>query len=156
MPLDFMVSYGWILWLTLIIIFVIIELSTLEFTFLMLAVGSLGGLIARLFGAPWWAQILVAGVLSLLLLLTLRPKLLKALSRGGDPTPSNIDALIGLPGVIADDFSGKATHVKLSNGETWTAKLSNSNRPLIAGERVLVTEIDGTTAVVVPAERTIS
>src|SRR5690606_7817706 len=37
-------QYIWIVWLVFILIAVIIELITLEFTFLMIAAGSLGGL----------------------------------------------------------------------------------------------------------------
>jgi membrane protein implicated in regulation of membrane protease activity len=154
MILDFLVEYAWIVWLALILVFGIIELTTLEFTFLMLAVGSLGGLLSGLFGLPWWAQIMIAAVLSLLLLFALRPALLRALKRGGDPARSNVDALLGLAGTVTNDFSGNANHVKLSNGETWTAKLLSGDRSLVEGERVIVSAIDGATAVVVPVERT--
>lgn len=156
MILDFLASYAWIVWLALILIFGIIELTTLEFTFLMLSVGSLGGLIAGLLGLPWWAQILIAGVLSILLLFTVRPPLLRALKKGGDPARSNVDALLGLSGVVTNDFSGNANHVKLTNGDTWTATLSSAlgDRSLVEGERVVVTAIEGATAIVVPAERT--
>lgn len=156
MLFDFLTSYAWVIWLALIIVFGIIEVTTLEFTFLMLAVGSLGGLVAGLFGVPWWAQIIVAAVLSVLLLFAVRPPLLRALRRGGDPSPSNVDALLGLTGVVTNDFSGNASHVKLANGDTWTARLSPiiEDRPLVEGERIVVTAIEGATAVVVPAERT--
>lgn len=153
MLLDFLTTYAWIVWLALILIFVIIEVTTLEFTFLMLAVGSLGGLLAGLFGADWWVQILVAGVLSLLLLFAVRPALLRALKRGGDPTRSNVEALIGLQGVVTNDYSGNANHVKLVNGDTWTARAAGDG-VLVEGDRVIVTAIDGATAVVAPAERT--
>lgn len=45
--------------------------------------------------------------------------------------------------------------MKLSNGETWTVRLSSlvEDRALGVGERVVVTAIEGATAVVVPAER---
>ena len=154
MILEFLVTYSWIVWIALILIFGIIELTTLEFTFLMLAIGSFGGLLSGLAGLPWWAQIIVAGILSLLLLFALRPALLRRLKRGGDPALSNVDALLGLSGTVTTDFSGNANHVKLANGETWTARLSGTDRALIEGERVVVTAIEGATAVVVPAERT--
>jgi membrane protein implicated in regulation of membrane protease activity len=154
MILDFLVSYAWIVWIALILLFGIIELTTLEFTFLMLAIGSLGGLLSGFLGAPWWLQILIAGVLSVLLLFALRPALLRALKKGGDPALSNVDALLGLAGTVTNDFSGNANHVKLANGETWTARLSGTDRTLVEGERVVVTAIEGATAVVVPAERT--
>jgi membrane protein implicated in regulation of membrane protease activity len=155
MVLDFLVSYAWIIWIGLILIFGIIEMTTLEFTFLMLAIGSLGGLVSGLLGLPWWAQAIVAAVLAVLLLFAVRPALLRALKRGGDPTRSNVEALIGLDGVVTNDFSGNANHVKLANGETWTAKLIH-DRPLVEGEHVIVTAIDGATALVAPIERTAS
>jgi membrane protein implicated in regulation of membrane protease activity len=155
MIFDFLTNYAWIVWLALILIFGIIEVTTLEFTFLMLAFGSLGGLISGLLGVPWWGQFIIAAVLSVLLLFAVRPALLKALRKGADPARSNVDALIGLSGVVTNDFSGNANHAKLANGEVWTARLSDDSRPLTEGERVVVTAIDGATAVVAPAaERT--
>jgi membrane protein implicated in regulation of membrane protease activity len=154
--MEFLTDYAWIFWIVLILVFAIIEISTLEFTFLMLAGGSLGGLVSGLFGLPWWGQFIVALVLSLLLLFAVRPPLLRALGRGGDPARSNVDALLGLTGVVTNDFTGNASHVKLSNGDTWTARLSNQSgdRVLVEGEKVTVTAIEGATAVVVPVERT--
>ena len=153
--MEFLTTYAWIFWIVLILVFAIIEISTLEFTFLMLAGGSLGGLVSGLFGIPWWGQFIVALVLALLLLFAVRPPLLRALGRGGDPARSNVDALLGMSGVVTNDFSGNASHVKLINGDTWTARLSNqtSDRILVEGEKVTVTAIEGATAVVVPAER---
>ena len=153
MILDFLGSFAWIGWLALILVFGIVEMATLQFFFIMLAVGSLGGLVTGLFGVPWWVQVIVAAVLSILLLFAVRPPLLRRLGRGGDPARSNVDALLGLTGVVTNDYSGNASHVKLANGETWTAKLTE-DRPLVEGERVVVTAIDGATALVVPAERT--
>lgn len=155
MLLDFLTTYAWIVWLALILIFVIIEVTTLEFTFLMLAIGSLGGLLSGLLGVDWWLQIVIAGVLSILLLFAVRPALLRALKRGGDPARSNVDALIGLTGVVTNDFSGNASHVKLANGDTWTAR-RDDHESLVEGQRIIVTAIDGATAVVAPAERTAS
>jgi membrane protein implicated in regulation of membrane protease activity len=154
--MEFLTTYAWIFWIVLILVFAIIEISTLEFTFLMLAGGSLGGLVSGLFGLPWWGQFIVALVLALLLLFAVRPPLLRALGRGGDPARSNVDALLGLTGVVTNDFTGNASHVKLSNGDTWTARLSNQSgdRVLVEGEKVTVTAIEGATAVVVPVERT--
>lgn len=155
MPTDFLTEFAWIFWLGLILIFLIVEVSTLEFTFLMIALGSLGGLISGLFGLPWWAQIIVACVLALLLLLAVRPPLLRLLKRGGDPARTLVDALIGIDGIVTTDFVNGQGHARLANGETWTAKLSqtDNNEQVEIGDRVLVTEIDGATAVVVRAER---
>ncbi len=153
---DFLTDYAWILWLALILLFIIVEMLSLELTFLMLGIGSLGGLIAGLLGAPLWLQIVLAAVLSVLLLFGLKPALLRALNRGGDPTPSNVDALLGMSGLVVSTVGEFGGHVKLANGETWTARVSPTiDLPeLVEGQRVLVTAIDGATAFVAPAERT--
>ncbi|AJM77670.1 NfeD family protein [Rathayibacter toxicus] len=152
--MDALIQYAWILWLALILTFVIIEMITLEFTFLMLAVGSIGGLVTGSVGAPFWIQVPVAAILATLLLFTVRPPLLRLLKRGGDPAPTGAAALLGLSGhvVLGGHDSGQ---VKLANGETWTARLSPlvESRQLGIGERVVVTAIEGAIAVVVPAER---
>jgi membrane protein implicated in regulation of membrane protease activity len=153
---DFLTMYAWIFWVALLLLFVIIEVLTVDFTFLMLAGGCLGGLSAGLLGAPFWAQILVAGVLALLLLFILRPAIKRALGRGGDQTPTNVAALLGLGGTVTTPFEEGQGHVKLANGETWTARLSHATtgRPVETGDRVVVTAIEGATAIVVPAEGT--
>jgi membrane protein implicated in regulation of membrane protease activity len=151
---DVISSWAWVFWLALILVFIIIEVNTLEFTFLMLALGSVGGLVAGLLGAPWWLQFIIVAILALVLVLFVRPPLLRALGKGGDPARSNVDALIGLGGVIVVDFRRGAGQVKLANGDTWTARLADgAEADLDEGVRVVVTAIDGATAVVVPVER---
>ncbi|MEY2847728.1 MAG: hypothetical protein RI885_393 [Actinomycetota bacterium] len=149
-------DYLWILWLVFILVAVIIELLTLEFTFLMIAAGSLGGLGANLIGLPWWQQILIAAILSVLLILLIRPLLLKVMQRGADPTPSNVAALMGLGGRVITAIGEDGGLVRLANGETWTARLDASARHGVvdADSRVTVVSIEGSTAVVVPASST--
>jgi membrane protein implicated in regulation of membrane protease activity len=147
-------SFAWIVWLVLILVFVIIEMLTLDFVFLMIAVGSLGGLVSGLFGAPWWLQLIIAAVLSVVLLFFIRPPLLHALKKGGDPAKSNVDRLIGMGGVVVSTVTRASGLVKLQVGETWTARLApleGSPAELVPGERVIVVSIDGATAVVTPA-----
>jgi membrane protein implicated in regulation of membrane protease activity len=151
---DVIATYAWIGWLVLILVFITIEMLTLELTFLMIAIGSLGGLVSGLFGLPWWWQIVVAVVLSLLLLFAIRPPLLRALKRGGDPTPTNVAALIGSEGRVVLTLTSEGGQVKLANGETWTARLApvGSVPQLGPGEYVTVSAIDGATAIVAPKE----
>lgn len=153
--MDVLTQYAWIVWLVLILVFATIEVFTLEMTFLMLALGSVAGLLSGLVGVPWWVQFIVAAIVAVALLLLLRPPLLRALRRGGDPTRSNIDALIGVDGAVVRTLSSTGGQVRLQNGEVWTARLSpvTAQQDLPVGERVLVTGIDGATAVVVPVER---
>ncbi|ASD22130.1 NfeD family protein [Cryobacterium zongtaii] len=150
-------DYLWIVWLVFILVCVIIELLTLDFTFLMIAVGSLAGLGANLLGWEWWVQILVAGAVSVLLLLLIRPVLLRLMAKSAAAVPpSNVAALIGMGGRVSSTIAELGGLVRLDNGETWTARLSPDRTPtrIDPGERVLVSAIEGSTAVVVPEERT--
>ncbi len=158
MPADFLTTYAWIFWLALVLVFAIVEVATLAFTFLMLAIGSVGALVASLLGAPLWLEATIAAVLSMLLLFLVRPVALRLLNRGPQPALTNVEALLGLSGTVTTDLDGRVGHVKLANGETWTARLSGSSegRELVDGERVVVTAIEGATAVVAPAERNAS
>jgi len=147
-------SFAWIVWLVLILIFVIIEMLTFDFVFLMIAIGSLGGLLSGLFGAPWWLQLIIAAILSIILIFFIRPPLLHALKRGGDPAKSNVDRLIGMGGIVVSTVTRTTGLVKLQVGETWTARLASaSGTPpeLVPGEHVVVVSIEGATAVVAPA-----
>ncbi|HMM81608.1 MAG TPA: NfeD family protein [Terrimesophilobacter sp.] len=151
--MEFLNDYAWIVWLGLILLFLIVEMSTLEFTFLMIAVGSLGGLVSGLLGLPWWAQVVIAAILALLLLLAVKPPLLRRLKRGGDPTKTLVDALIGMEGTVVSDFVNGQGHVKLTVGETWTARISPAtDSSLEVGDRITVTAIEGATAMVAPVK----
>lgn len=144
-------QYLWIAWIVLALVFVIVELVTLEFTFLMLAAGSLiGGLGVYLLNGPWWLQIGVAAALSALLLFTIRPLLLQLLHRGREPAKTNVDALYGMPGRVASPFVDGAGSVKLENGETWTARTADDVPALDTGARVRVVTVFGATIEVAP------
>jgi membrane protein implicated in regulation of membrane protease activity len=157
MLIDFLVENAWVVWVSLILIFLIIEVFTLDFTFLMLAVGSVAGLATSFTPLAFWVQVVITALVSVLLVFAVRPPLLRRLHRGEDPALSNIDALLGQTAVVATDFVAGNGYVKLSNGETWTARLSDaaaaSARTLDTGDRVVVVTIDGATAVVEPEER---
>jgi len=150
--MDVISEYAWIGWLVLILVFVIIEVLSLEFTFLMLAVGSVVGLLSGLLGAPWWLQLFIAAAAAVLLLLAVRPPLLRALQRGADPARSNVDALLGMRGVVLSTVTPHGGQVKLANGETWSGRTPHDSpaSSLEPGSRVIVSVVDGATAVVIP------
>ena len=155
--MDVLTQYAWIVWLVLILAFATIEVFTLEMTFLMLALGSVAGLLSGPARHPVVGAVhRRGGRRRRCCILTLRPPLLRMLRRGGDPARSNIDALIGIDGAVVRtvDADGRPG-ASLQNGDMWTARLSpvTEQADVAVGERVLVTGIDGATAVVVPVER---
>lgn len=142
-------QWAWIGWLVLIAVFLVIEMLTLDFTFLMLSFGSAIGLVTDLLGLPVWAQVIIAGAAATVFIFFLRPPLLHRLRRGEDPTKSNVEALIDLSGTALQDITQISGQVKLSNGDTWTARSADGS-PIIQGSRVAVAAINGATAIVRP------
>lgn len=142
-------QFAWIGWLVLILLFLVIEMLTLDFTFLMLSIGGLAGLGSDLLGAPLWLQVIIAAVVAAVLVLFLRPPLLRRLHRGEDPTLSNIDALVGISGRVIATVSSHTGQVKLANGDIWTARGETAGE-LEPGTTVRVSRIDGATAFVQP------
>jgi len=153
MSIEEISTIAWVVWAALILIFLVIEIFTLDFTFLMLGVASIGGVASALLGVPWFFQLLIVAVLAVLLIFTVRPPMLRALRKGGDETPSNVEALIGLRGTVSTAFTDGSGHVKLSNGDTWTSRSAATAVDLPLGDKVVVVAIEGATAVVAPLER---
>jgi len=153
--MDVLLSFAWILWAVLVLVFLVVEMFTLEMTFLMLAVGAAAALLAGLLGAPFWLQLIVAAVVALVAVLTLRPPLLRRLRRGGEHALTNVDALPGMSGVVLGELSGQQTGtVRLANGETWTAQLAQDGTAarVQPGSSVVVRSIHGATAIVSPQD----
>lgn len=149
MDITTLLQFVWVAWLVLIVLFLVIEMFTLEFTFLMLGIASLLGLVTALFGGPLWLQLVLAAVAGVLLIFLLKPPLLRRLRRGADEAKSNVDALIGIAGIVVQTTTATEGRVKLSNGDVWTAR--THGLPLAPETPVTVTVIRGALAEVVPA-----
>jgi membrane protein implicated in regulation of membrane protease activity len=144
-------DWAWIGWLVLMVLFFVLEVFTLDMTFLMLGLGCAAGLLSVLTGWPVWAQAIIAALTAVLLIFVLRPPLLRRLRRGEDNTRSNVDALIGLSGVVLMEVTSISGQVKLSNGDTWTARIAADApvlAPLFPGAPITVARIEGATAYV--------
>lgn len=140
-------EWAWIVWIVLIALFLVIEILTLDFTFVMLGAGGAAGLGSSLLGAPLWLQVIIAALVAAVLILTLRPPLLRRLRRGEHHAPTNVDALRGMNGIALSPLTRIGGQVRLSNGDTWTARAADEHA-IDRGSAVVVTRIDGATAVV--------
>lgn len=141
----------WALWLTVFLAFAVVEMLTLDLFFIMLGGGALAGLLADFAGADFWLQIVVFCVVSLLMVVFVRPVALKHLKKGPAEQRSNIDRLIGESALVMETVSTSSGLVKIG-GDVWSAR--SENGVLNAGQRVVVSAIDGATAVVAPQPET--
>jgi len=136
----------WIFWLVLLILFLAAEGATAAVTTIWFAAGALIAMIAAALGAQLWLQVILFIVISIALLLALRPILKKYITPRQAKT--NIDALIGAKGVVLeeiDNLNGTGK-VKL-NGMEWTAR-SAAGTVIPAGSVIRVEKIEGVKAVV--------
>jgi membrane protein implicated in regulation of membrane protease activity len=141
----------WALWLTVFLAFAVVEMLTLDLFFIMLGGGALAGLLADFAGADFWLQIVVFCVVSLLMVAFVRPVALKHLKKGPADQRTNIDRLIGESALVMETVSTSSGLVKIG-GDVWSAR--SENGVLNAGQKVVVSAIEGATAVVAPQPET--
>ncbi|MCL2802390.1 MAG: NfeD family protein [Micrococcales bacterium] len=142
-------SWQWVWWFCGALVLGAVEMLTVEFTFLMLAVGSIAAGIAALIGALWWGSAIVFAVVTLVLLVSLRPMLINRLHRKAEGDPiTGTAALVGRIGEAVTGIDSIGGRAKI-DGEVWTARVEAADS-ISKGGRVKVVAIDGATAVVEP------
>ncbi|MET9203243.1 NfeD family protein [Gordonia sp. NPDC003585] len=135
-----------LLWLAAAILFVIAETFSGDLVLLMLAGGALGAAGADALGAPVWLEVVVFALVSVLLLMGVRPVAKRhMLSRPRMLT--NTEALKGKHAIVTEEVDDRDGRVKIG-GEVWSARALTAGEVIAPGEEVTVVEIDGATAVV--------
>lgn len=122
---------------------------SLDLYFIMLGVGSLGGLAVALANGPGWLQVLVFCLLSLAMIFLVRPIAMRHLKRSPEGYRTNIERLIGKDALVLEPVSRISGRAKIA-GEVWTAR-SDTNQPTMdPGTYAVVSRIDGATAYLKP------
>lgn len=98
------------------------------------------------FDWPIWADGVVFLLVSVLLLVGVRPVLRRRLV-SGQTLPEPVKALEGRGALVLDRVARHGGQVKL-DGEVWTARPYNAEDVYEPGDQVTVVHIDGATAVV--------
>lgn len=137
----------WALWLTAFLVFAVVEMLTLDLFFIMLGGGALAGLLADFAGADLWLQIVAFCVVSLLMVVLVRPVALAHLRKGPADRRSNVERLIGEPALVMEAVSATGGLVKIG-GDVWSAR--SKTGVLAPGQQAVVSAIEGATAVVTP------
>lgn len=130
----------WI-WLAVTVIAIVVEIITPELVSLWFAIGGIVGIaFSFILGLPWWGEIIIFAVLSMILLLSLRPVLSKYLKRKSLAT--NVDRLIGqdIRMITQADFDNLGT-AKIGD-VVWSVKSENQSS-LLADEIVRIVAVDG-------------
>ncbi len=137
-------------WLFLMVVFLVMEANTVSVVSLWFAAGALLSMVAAIFGAELWLQIVLFFGVSILLLILLAPFVRRYLRPRIVRT--NVDAVVGEKGYVTEDINNllPSGQVKLG-GMYWTAR-SIADTPIEKGTLVQVVRIEGVKAFVKPVE----
>jgi len=145
-------NWAAIVWFALMVLFIFMEATTVSLVSTWFAVGSLVAMITALLGGKFWIQVVLFFVVSVALLLALRPLTKKFFTPRLAKT--NIDSVIGAVGMVTVEINNVLAtgQVKLGAME-WTAR-STSAHTIPAGTLVKVDRIEGVKVFVSEAEVT--
>ena len=137
------------LWLGIIILTIVLEATSYDLISIWFSAGALVSMILAIIDTTtkleidWVAQVLVFVIVSLILILSLRPVTKKYLKRIDVKT--NIDTIVGKHGIVVDAIeSGERGTVKV-DGVIWTAI---SNDDVLSDEKVEILAIEGNKLIV--------
>lgn len=145
--IAFFLESLWLVWLIVSLCCLLIELTSGDLYLLCFAFGAIASLVLALCGAPFWLQVLVWAIASVLCIIFVRPSLVKRLHANKERL-SNADAMIGQKGRVttaipADGFG----YVKIA-GDEWRSVSANKT-DIPAGTTVTVVSRDSTILTVV-------
>ncbi|MCD8050429.1 MAG: NfeD family protein [Clostridiales bacterium] len=142
-----------VVWLILLVFFAVLEGVTVSLSSVWFALGALAALVVSLFISNLWIQLFVFAVVSLVMLLLLRPLAAHLFQKKGF-TPTNADRILGKTGIVTeaiDNLSSKG-QVKVA-GQVWSAR-SDGGAPISVGVHVTILRIEGVRVIVRPEAET--
>lgn len=134
----------WEIWLLVALVCIIVECLTVDFTFLMLAGGALAGMGVSYATDSFAAQVVVCGIVSVVLLILVRPWVKNHFNPKGSATGS-VEGNIGRSARALTAIDGTSGRVKIG-GDVWSAYSPDGYIP--EGSPVIVVGIEGAQAVV--------
>jgi membrane protein implicated in regulation of membrane protease activity len=138
----------WVVWIVAACVLAVGEIATVSFFLGPFAAGAAVAAIVALAGGGWVASSVVFLVVSILVLLFVRPVARRHL-RQGPALRTGPAALVGRHAVVLETIANdEGKGIARIDGEVWTARAFDDDRVIPAGERVHVIEIRGATALV--------
>ncbi len=134
-----------ILWIIAVILFIILEITTVGLSSIWFAIGALFALIAAILKWSFFWQLIVFTAVSILTLIFTRPVLVKKMKLGNEKT--NIDQLINATGIVIEEIGEFHTGLVKMNEQIWSAKSINGE--IIHKDQIVVVDhIEGVKLIV--------
>ncbi len=139
---------GWVLWLIAAAVFGLGEMLTTSFFLAPFSVGAALAAITSVAGAGELASWIVFVVVSLMMLLVVRP-IAKSHMKVPPQIRTGAAALIGRQAIVLERIANdEGVGCVRIDGEVWTARSLDDDQVIEKGTRVQVVEIKGATALV--------
>jgi len=136
-----------VIWLIVTVVMSVIEIITMGLVSIWFAAGAVVALMLALIGAPLWLQVTAFLVVSVAVLILVRP--IAAAHFNNRLKKTNIDAIIGRKLIAKTDIDNLHGTGKVDmDGSTWLAVSSTDNIVIKAGEEVKVVEVRGAKLIV--------
>lgn len=143
---DIIIDNMSIVWVVIMVVFLVVEAATAGLTCIWFAIGALAALIAALFGAPIWLQLVWFFVVSVVTLYFTRPLVLKYVNSRSQPT--NADMVIGKEALVTEAIDNvESAGAVAVGGKVWTAR-SENGETIEVGSIVTVLRIEGVKLIV--------
>ena len=137
---------SYIAWLVVFVVFAALELVSLGLTCIWFAIGALAGCVAALLGANWIVQAVVFLVVTIVVLIFIRPFAIKYVNNKAEKT--NVESMAGKQGKVVveiDNINAKGM-IKV-DGMEWTAR-SVDGEIIPKDSLVTVVSVEGVKAMV--------
>ncbi len=136
--IDYISQNLWLFWSVITFVCLIMELSSGDFYVTCFAIGSLVSVVTAVVGLPFWLQVVIWAVCSVLSIWLIRPHLVHAIHKGADERKSNAEALLGQVGEVTQTIvAGGYGRVKL-DGDDWKAEAPGCPDAIEVGTKVRV------------------
>ncbi len=136
--IDYISQNLWLFWSVITFVCLIMELSSGDFYVTCFAIGSLVSVVTAVVGLPFWLQVVIWAVCSVLSIWLIRPHLVHAIHKGADERKSNAEALLGQVGEVTQTIvAGGYGRVKL-DGDDWKAEAPGCPAAIEVGTKVRV------------------
>ena len=147
---ELIIQYGpAVMWMSLVIIFLVVELVTVGLTTIWLAGGALVAFILAAVGAGFWLQLIAFFAVSFVLIYFTRPFAVKYLNPRR--TRTNSEELIGEVVKVTSRIDNRAAEgTALAKGLEWSARVVSDDMTIEKDTLVKVVRIEGVKLIVEP------
>ena len=140
-------QYMWIIWLCVFALSLIIEAATFELVSVFFSIGAIVALIMSFIeGVPYYAELIVFVLLSVISLLALRPLMKKVLKKQKRLT--NVDEFVGKEVKLTKAYEQYEFGEAKLNGLVWNVVNVNEKESIEVGKEAIIVSVSGNKLIV--------